>query len=88
MDVCYGNIRSAASLEQLVGRLNRNNRKENCLFYLFSVRSAEGIYKDSYIQNPKELIKVMKTRDYTMGYFDILQNMKDSKGVFDKNKLL
>lgn len=86
MDVCYGHIRSAASLEQLVGRLNRNNRKENCLFYLFSVRSAEGIYKDSYIQNPKELIKVMKTRDYTMGYFDILQNMKDSKGVFDKKQ--
>ena len=84
MDVCYGNLRPASSLEQLLGRLNRNNKKTDCLFYLFCYSSPDFIYKGSYIQSPNELLKVIKSRDYTMEYFDVLQGIKGAKGIFEK----
>ena len=82
MDVCYGNVRPASSLEQLLGRLNRNNKKTDCLFYLFNLSSPDFIYRGNYVQKPEVLLKVLKSRDYTMGYFDILQGIKDAKGIF------
>ena len=82
MDVCYGNVRPASSLEQLLGRLNRNNKKNDCLFYLFNLSSPDFIYRGNYVQKPEVLLKVLKSRDYTMGYFDILQGIKAANGIF------
>lgn len=87
MDIGYGNVRPVASLEQLVGRINRNNKKVGCKFYLFNIANPEGLYKDDYIQHPEKMMSIMKTRDYTCEYYDKLQDMKAIEGLFNKGSV-
>ena len=86
MDIGFKDISFIDNEEQFLGRINRNNKKENCKAYFFNYTDAKKVYRGDrrigYDLQDENLQKVLVEKNFS-NYFNIL--LEKIKRISSKN---
>ena len=91
MDVGFKDISFLDSEEQFIGRINRSNKKENCLAYFFNLDDANIIYKKDkrleYNLNKNESRKWLENKRFDLFYDKILERIKEESSKYTNENI-
>ena len=91
MDVGFKDISFLDSEEQFIGRINRSNKKKNCIAYFFNLDNANIIYKKDkrleYNLNKKESRIWLENKEFNLFYNKILERIKEESTKYTSENI-
>lgn len=91
MDIGFKDISFIDSEEQFLGRINRSNKKKNCIAYFFNLDDANAIYrKDKRLQynlNKEISREWIKNKKFELFYNKILQQIKEETEEYTEKNI-
>ena len=91
MDIGFKDISFLDSEEQFIGRINRSNKKKNCVVYFFDLDEARTIYsKDKRIEydlKNKENREILENKKFDIFYNKIIERIKEDKQSYTENNI-
>lgn len=91
MDVGFKDISFLDSEEQFIGRINRSNKKKNCVAYFFNLDDANIIYKKDkrleYNLNKNESRRWLENKRFDLFYDKILERIKEESSKYTSENI-
>lgn len=91
MDIGFKDISFIDSEEQFLGRINRSNKKKDCIAYFFNLDDANAIYrKDKRLQynlNKEISREWIKNKKFELFYNKILQQIKEETEEYTEKNI-
>ena len=91
MDVGFKDISFLDSEEQFIGRINRSNKKKNCVAYFFNLDDANIIYKKDkrleYNLNKNESRRWIENKRFDLFYDKILEIIKEESSKYTSENI-
>ena len=91
MDVGFKDISFLDSEEQFIGRINRSNKKKNCVAYFFNLDDANIIYKKDkrleYNLNKNESRRWLENKRFDLFYDKILETIKEESSKYTSENI-
>jgi len=91
MDIGFKDISFLDSEEQFIGRINRSNKKKNCVAYFFNLDDAKKIYrKDNRLEYNLEKLEVrewLENKDFSKFYEKLMQKIHDKTEQYSNENI-
>ena len=91
MDVGFKDISFLDSEEQFIGRINRSNKKKNCVAYFFNLDDVNIIYKKDkrleYNLNKNESRRWIENKRFDLFYDKILERIKEESSKYTSENI-
>lgn len=91
MDIGFKDISFLDGEEQFIGRINRSNKKKDCIVYFFNLDDARIVYRKDkrtgYNLEKEEDRKWLKDKRFDLFYNKILERIKDESESYTGNNI-
>ena len=91
MDIGFKDISFLDSEEQFLGRINRSNKKKNCLVYFFNLDEARVIYrKDKRLQynlKNEENRRILESKNFNLFYNKIIDKINEEADNYTEKNI-
>lgn len=91
MDIGFKDISFLDSEEQFLGRINRSNKKKNCLVYFFNLDEARVIYrKDKRLQynlKNEENRRILESKNFNLFYNKIIDRINEEADNYTEKNI-
>ena len=91
MDIGFKDISFLDSEEQFIGRINRSNKKKDCVVYFFNLDEARIIYKNDkrleYNLTKKENRELLENKKFDEFYNKIINRIQEETESYTENNI-
>ena len=91
MDIGFKDISFLDSEEQFIGRINRSNKKKNCIVYFFNLDEAGNIYindkRIEYNLNQEENREILENKKFDLFYNKIIKRIQEESESYTENNI-
>lgn len=91
MDIGFKDISFLDSEEQFIGRINRSNKKKNCIVYFFDLDEAGIIYRNDkrieYNLKKEENRNILENKKFDLFYNKIIKRIQEETETYTENNI-
>ncbi len=91
MDIGFKDISFLDSEEQFIGRINRSNKKKECIVYFFDLDEAGVIYRNDkrieYNLKKKENREILENKKFGLFYNKIIKRIEEETESYTENNI-
>ena len=91
MDIGFKDISFLDGEEQFIGRINRSNKKKNCIVYFFNLDDARVVYRKDkrigYNLLKEENRELLESKDFGLFYNKVLDRIKEESESYTENNI-
>ena len=91
MDIGFKDISFLDSEEQFIGRINRSNKKKNCIVYFFDLDEAGIIYRNDkrieYNLKKEENRNILENKKFDLFYNKIIKRIQKETETYTENNI-
>lgn len=91
MDIGFKDISFLDSEEQFIGRINRSNKKKNCIVYFFDLDEAGVIYRNDkrieYNLKKEENRNILENKKFDLFYNKIIKRIEEETETYTENNI-
>ena len=91
MDIGFKDISFLDSEEQFIGRINRSNKKKNCIVYFFDLDEAGVIYRNDkrieYNLKKEENRNILENKKFDLFYNKIIRRIEEETETYTENNI-
>ena len=91
MDIGFKDISFLDGEEQFIGRINRSNKKKNCIVYFFNLDDARVVYRKDkrigYNLLKEENRELLENKDFGLFYNKVLDRIKEESESYTENNI-